>query len=490
MSFASQLEERYTALGMDGVDARWGATMASSWFGRAWAAVVGGISGVVGSRATIGTWLQRAGFAIAVLLFVILPHPRFVNDKLELAFIVAAGWGLRLLGTLLAGRERYRPSAIDGIVLLYFAMHLVASFSSHYLKESLFGLGKNLVYLIAYFLFVWSLQAGTETGSARRTVIILTGVIAAGTAVALYGLWQYKIGVAPLATWEDPSIEDKTTRIYSTLNNPNLLAGYLIPLIPLSLGLTMASWYSRAKYGAKALLPFVIFLGCTGAIFMATILTGSRGAWIALGLEAAAFAAVAASWVWRKRPGLRWLVIAAVLAMPLLAVAALHFHLLPAKYETRLMSIFAGAEHSSNAYRMNVYRASFNMLKDNWWLGIGSGNKTFVLVYGLYMKSGFDALGTYCVPLEIAVETGILGLGAFCWMLVALSARAHRRFWNGVNPAHKWLALAAIVAIIGMMAHGLVDTVFFRPQVHFIFWLCVAIIVALPDESKQAGTSA
>lgn len=485
MSFASGLEKRFIALGLDGVDARWGATMSSSWFGRVWNAFATRLSSMFASRERFGTLLQQLGFLVAVVLISILPMPRFVDDKLELAFIVAAGWGLRLLGTLLAGRERYRPSAIDALVLLYFAMHVVASFSSHYLKESLFGLGKNLVYLIAYFLFVGSLQPGTESGSSKRSVIMLIALIASATLVALYGLWQYKVGVAPLATWEDPSIEDKTTRIYSTLKNPNLLAGYLIPMIPLSFGMTMAAWFSRKRFGWMATVAFVVFLGCTGAIKIATLLTGSRGAWIALALEAAAFGFIAASWIWRKFPKWRWAVVACVVALPLLPIAALKLHLLPASFEHRIMSIFAGAEHSSNAYRLNVYRASVRMFQDNWWLGIGSGNKTFVLVYGLYMKSGFDALGTYCVPLEIGVETGILGLLSFGWLLVALAARAHKRCWDGTNPVHRWLGLTAMIAIIGMMGHGLVDTVFFRPQVQFVFWLCVAIIVALPDESKS-----
>jgi hypothetical protein len=60
---------------------------------------------------------------------------------------------------------------------------------------------------------------------------------------------------------------------------------------------------------------------------------------------------------------------------------------------------FAGSEHSSNAYRIYVWRASAKMFMDNWWFGVGPGNSTFPLAYGLYMKSGFDALGTYCVPL-------------------------------------------------------------------------------------------
>ena len=45
------------------------------------------------------------------------------------------------------------------------------------------------------------------------------------------------------------------------------------------------------------------------------------------------------------------------------------------------------------------------------------------------MESSFDALGTYCVPLEVGVETGILGLCAFGALIVSLLARGHAAFW-------------------------------------------------------------
>ena len=53
------------------------------------------------------------------------------------------------------------------------------------------------------------------------------------------------------------------------------------------------------------------------------------------------------------------------------------------------------------------------MFKDNWLLGIGVGNQNFREIYGLYMKTGFDALSAYNIYLEIAVESGIFALLAF-----------------------------------------------------------------------------
>jgi hypothetical protein len=45
------------------------------------------------------------------------------------------------------------------------------------------------------------------------------------------------------------------------------------------------------------------------------------------------------------------------------------------------------------------------MFKDNWLLGIGVGNQNFREIYGLYMKTGFDALSAYNIYLETAVES-------------------------------------------------------------------------------------
>ena len=60
------------------------------------------------------------------------------------------------------------------------------------------------------------------------------------------------------------------------------------------------------------------------------------------------------------------------------------------------------------------------MFKDNWLLGIGVGNQNFREIYGLYMKTGFDALSAYNIYLETAVESGIFALLAFLSFVATL----------------------------------------------------------------------
>lgn len=423
----------------------------------------------------LGSLLQTLSFYINVVLFSILPLPYFTNDKEGLALISLAALVIWLAGTIFGGNEKRKGNAIDLIVIIYGCINIIAAASSHYFPESLKGLAKVLVYLSSYFLLTAQMSFAPKRKLVFTTVLLITS-----TLLSLYGLYQYKIGVAPLATWEDPNIEDKATRIYATLNNPNLLAGYLLAAVPLALSCCLA-FLVQKRWLFSLLLAFV-FLVTT----LATILTGSRGGYLGLVAGLIAIAVIFGNALIKERPRWRPIIFIGALLFILAIFASLHY--LPS-LEQRIASIFAGREHSSNSFRMNVWSACLTMLKDNWWFGIGVGNQAFRLAYGLYMRSGFDALGAYCVPLEIAVETGVFGLLAFAVLLLAILCRAHLNFTLPQATWHKYLSAGATASLIAMTIHGLVDTVFYRPQVHFIFWLIVSILVATPAEKMNSELS-
>ena len=399
-------------------DESWCATLNDSGLFSIWLSFKSFCQKNLAPLAGLGTIFEFGSFLMVALLFLILPAPQFADDKGLLALVVLAAFILRMMALLLTDRVSYRPCAVDIIVLAFLAMNVISTAASHYLEPSIKGLSKMAVYFCSYFLFVGVLQKSTR----NRSLLILAALLGAGLLVSLYGVYQYKIHVAPLATWEDPNVEDQTTRVYSTLKNPNLLAGYLVPLIPLGFGLTMMSF---CQGGWKRLLA-VPALGTAAVVTLCCVFTGSRGGYLGIGAGLAALGLVALGSIWSTKPKLRPLLALVVFVIPALLVLALHFF---PSYEHRILSIFAGREHSSNSYRLNVYTASLKMFLDSWWLGVGPGNNTFKLAYGLYMRSGFDALGTYCVPLEVAVETGVIGLSVFAWLVLSAIARAHQNFW-------------------------------------------------------------
>ena len=119
-------------------------------------------------------------------------------------------------------------------------------------------------------------------------------------------------------------------------------------------------------------------------------------------------------------------------------------------------------------------------------LGIGVGNQNFREIYGLYMKTGFDALSAYNIYLEIAVESGIFALITFLIFVFYNLRKAIIYITKNNNSQTVYLAIA-LISITGLMVHGFVDTVFFRPQLQFVFWIMIGIIRVLTSTWGEYG---
>jgi putative inorganic carbon (HCO3(-)) transporter len=144
--------------------------------------------------------------------------------------------------------------------------------------------------------------------------------------------------------------------------------------------------------------------------------------------------------------------------------------------QVRVLSLLAGREDSSNNFRMNVWTSALEMIQDRPWLGIGPGNTAFNLIYPLYQQPKFNALSTYSIPLEWLVEAGVPGLIAGVGLFLAsMRSGLARRLGDGplVLPG-----LASVAAFVGLAIQGLTDTIFFRPEVQLVAFLCLATLAA------------
>ncbi|MBC7541173.1 MAG: O-antigen ligase family protein, partial [Candidatus Sericytochromatia bacterium] len=168
----------------------------------------------------------------------------------------------------------------------------------------------------------------------------------------------------------------------------------------------------------------------------------------------------------------------------LLVLAALAVSQSPALME-RLASMVTVRGHSSNSFRANVWEAVFRMIGDSWLTGIGPGNDVFNRIYPLYMISGFHALGAYNIFLEVFVELGIVGLLAFLWLLCSHLARQVWAIRERLSDGRAWLMTGCLAGTLAIMVHGMVDTVFFRPQVNILFWLLLALTVRLSQPESE-----
>lgn len=348
-------------------------------------------------------------------------------------------------------------------LLAYFMIVIISLAGSTLFHLSLKGFFKTFTYLAFYFSMVQYLKSNRNK---LPYVLAAIGICVSFEAVA--GFFQNFAHVDEISTWQDVSKlnpEEVMTRVYGTLKpyNPNLLGGYFVAGIPSLYAL--AAYYFAGKKLKFSLTALAFALLSTITLF----LTGCRGSYIGMMVILISMFAVSAKYLWNNYKQIYLTAVGSVIAFGTAAV------LFVSSLRARVLSIFAMRQDSSNSFRFNVYHSSVEMFKDNWLLGIGVGNQNFREIYGLYMKTGFDALSAYNIFLEIAVESGIFALIAFMGFLITLIKNSINFILKSTDTKAVIISSAAIISIIAVCIHGLVDTVFFRPQIQFIFWTMVAV---------------
>ncbi len=310
----------------------------------------------------------------------------------------------------------------------------------------------------------------------RHAGWLIAGLLLAGAAQALLGLYQFVTQTGPDAF----VLLGRFMRAYGAFRQPNPYAGYLGLVAPLAISLAIWSWTSKQRSGASLRLGLT---AAAGLISLGLLVSWSRGAWLAF---AAALAVVVLAHTRRAAP--------AVLALA--ALAALLFlvfdgaSMLPVSIAGRLGELreYAGLvdvartevtdANFSVIERIAHWQAALGMWRDHLWTGVGAGN--FAVVYDAYnLPRWYEALGhAHNVYLNFAAEAGLLGLLAYGWLSLAglwqalRSALSHDRFLAAVGAGvlgglvaasvhnffdnlwvqHIYLTLALLLGLLAVLA--------------------------------------
>ncbi len=371
---------------------------------------------------------------------------------------------LTLLKVITNKGEKFEPNTFEIWLLAYFMIVVISLAGSTLFTLSLKGFMKTFTYLGFYVSAAHYLKNNTS-----KIPYILGAIGLCVSFEGIIGFLQNFSHVEEISTWQDVSKlnpEEVMTRVYGTLKpyNPNLLGGYFVAGIPALFG--VSAYFAILRKYKHAIVSSVLTLISVVALF----LTGCRGSYIGCMVIFAGIFAVSAKYLWNNYKKLYLSFIAGCFALFTAAI------LFVSSLRARVLSIFAMRQDSSNSFRFNVYQSSLQMFKDNWLLGIGVGNKNFREIYGLYMRTGFDALSAYNIFLETAVESGIFALIAFLGFLITLIKNSVKFILKTDDIQKVIFVSVALISICAVMVHGLVDTVFFRPQIQFVFWIMVAIV--------------
>ncbi|MBD2504525.1 IctB family putative bicarbonate transporter [Anabaena azotica] len=422
-------------------------------------------------------WGDTIAAALLSLVYLLAPY---VSSTLIGVLLVAciAFWLLLTLSDEPATGNNTLVTPIHLLVLLYWGIAATATALSPVKRAALNDLLTLTLYLLLFALCARVLR------SPRIRTWIITVYLSTSLVVSFYGMRQWRFGAPPLATWVDQeSAFSKTTRVYSYLGNPNLLAGYLLPAVIFSL-MAIFVWQGWMKK-ALALTMFGVNTACL-------IFTYSRGGWIALVVALLAATALLIYWWGLQMPPFwrTWsipILLGGLVGVLVLAVIFVE------PIRLRFFSIFADrSDDSSNNFRRNVWDAVFEMIRDRPIIGIGPGHNSFNKIYPLYQRPRYTALSAYSIFLEVTVEMGFIGLACFLWLIIVSINTALvqlRRLRQSANVEGFWL-IGALATLLGMLAHGTVDTIWFRPEVNTLWWLMVALIASYwtPSVNNQEGT--
>jgi O-antigen ligase len=354
---------------------------------------------------------------------------------------------------------RLYVSPVNKYIVLFVFVYFIAIRTSVSVSGSLFtGL---LTTMITLFAIVFDNSVTTR----RQTDLVIKLIVLIGTAVSLFGIYQYfYYDPGSAGTWIDSDMfSEITNRVFSTLGNPNVLAEYLLLITPFAFACVLT-----AKTWPKKLL----FLAFTAVMLLCMLFTSSRGGWLGLIFAIAIFAVM---------------LDARLLLVGIIGIVALYF-ILPDWAIKRFTSI--GDMHdSSTSYRYYIWLGTIAMLKDYWLSGIGPGNAAFNLIYPKYSYNTIAAPHAHNLFLQLMCDTGILGLLLFLMILFSFYRTTFSAFSREKERSTRVYLIAAVASVSGFLLQGLTDYSFYNNRVALFFWVVIALGSILARRSKmQEGT--
>lgn len=365
---------------------------------------------------------------VAIPLAVSLISVRF----LAVAVIVAAFfWLVRYLAY---GKFSYRTPADIPIIILSATIPItlfVTAFPEITYPQVLRLLSGIGLY---YAIVNWS---WTE----RRLNWIINGFIFLGLLLAV---------VSPIAVEWSAKLAFIPAQIYQSFNvllqdtiHPNVMAGSLAILLPVSVGWMLFAWKDLS------IMERLLAVVSSTLMLLVLLLTQSRGAWLAT------FAVLALFPVFRWRWG--WV----LSTLGIFAAAALVYTIGVTKVMNSLVS---GGSIRGIQGRLEIWERAYYMIRDFPFTGIGIGSFTQV-ADGLYPFTIGDP-GTifhaHNLFLQIGADLGIVGLIAWVAIFVIHLVQAWKSRLYGLKhnqPRIEAIGFALAGSLMVMAIHGITDAV-------------------------------
>jgi len=322
--------------------------------------------------------------------------------------------------------------------------------------------------LIGLFIFLlrWkSLKQSDRTTKRLMVVVMIVGVLE-----SLYGIFEFFSGHRHILYVEAESLVSAVT---GTFINRNYLAGYLLMVIPVSIGFLFSreavqdsgygSWRERLSSfdGKTLLIGFGVIV-----MILGLLLSASRMGILSLLLS---FSLI--SFLFRNpEKGKRFSKTAVLIFGLALLWAAL------IGLDAVISRFFSVPESFED--RWKIWVNTFQIFKD--FPLFGSGLGTFVQVFPMYRSFHILGLVTHSENdfLQLLSDVGILGTGllAAVFFFLLFKAFSGIRGLSRREPA-RYIGLGGLVGILALMFHSLVERNIQVPANAFLYTVLWAIVL-------------
>jgi len=389
----------------------------------------------------------EAGFLLFMFAVPFLPPGNLVITGAGPCILISMCYFLKLI----RGKRTFTFEIFDLFVLMFGALIF---FSGAVSVSKTGSIKPALMYLCFTLIYFTAVNIIRLKEMIKRSV---SAVVFSSFLVAVYGIYQNFFGVGD-QTWQDSDMfSDIAGRVVSTLENPNVLAEYLILIIPfIIVSIFIAN-------NAKTRVPSLIFIVCA---LMCLVYTWSRGSWLGFLLSSAVLFIII-----NKKA-----IVAYLGVLFLVPFAPL---VLPENIIQRFTNIGNIAD-SSTSYRVSIWQASVNLIKDYIVEGIGIGREPFKLVYPGYSLAGIEsAPHSHSLYLQVSVEFGVLGLIVLVCIIFFFMQYCFAAIKKTNEKCIKLYIAAGLCAGIGFLLNGFTDYVWYNYRVYLMFWLVISITIAV-----------
>ena len=422
---------------------------------------------------------RRWGGRMARMMMYAVIAEAFLIPLAPLAAMVALllGCGAMLLRLRIDRSFRLRRLPYDAPALLFVVIGLLSVAVAPDKAFSFY----NFYHLVPIYALTY-LLAGQTLRKTRELQRVAAAMALSAALVILYGFYQFIFGIdISSMKWVDgEAFPELSKRVFSTWENPNILAGYLDIVACIAVGLIGVL---QRGWRILAILLLAATLACLG-------MTYARGACLVVAVVLAGYGALRD---WRILLGIVVIGAGALLVDPVLA--------------DRLLSVFTRVDTSSEM-RLAFWESTVAMVMDHPFLGIGWGMYFMVYPeYDFYLQGApVQIVHAHNMYLNYAAEIGIPGALSFLWFFfgsLVLALRVPRKTppWEAVLAAHEhaWKTVADVraalgrwrrrrfveglstglgLAFISVALNGLTDHLLFNIPSSMLLWMLAAMTAA------------